>query len=219
MTPWDLMCQLEAGDIRIAHTSHFVDRFRSIQSELAEQRGPGSDDDIANLVQRWLPDNIGGLDDFRALVLDVAPTATTPSELLISVNEAIATPEIPPDVTQVRIMSLHKSKGLNSPVVVIAGCIEGLLPAAPDQDKSPEEQQADLEEQRRLLYVGLTRVKAAPESNQPGVLLLTYSRAMTLADAMQSGIAPARVSYGDAFVNASRFIRELGPSAPRPRVG
>jgi hypothetical protein len=30
-----------------------------------------------------------------------------------------------PDVTQVRIMSLHKSKGLSSPVVIIAGCIEG----------------------------------------------------------------------------------------------
>lgn len=41
------------------------------------------------------------------------------------------------------------------------------------------------------------------------------SRTMTLADAMQSGIRPARVSYGDAFVNASRFIRELGPAAPR----
>jgi superfamily I DNA/RNA helicase len=116
-------------------------------------------------------------------------------------------------------MSLHKSKGLSSPVVVIAGCIEGLLPAAPDRYKSPEEQQADREEQRRLLYVGLTRVKAAPETNQPGVLLLTYSRAMTLADAMQFGITPARVSYNDAFVNASRIIRELGPSAPRPRAG
>ena len=115
-------------------------------------------------------------------------------------------------------MSLHKSKGLISPVVVIAGCIEGLLPAAPDPDKSPQEQQADLEEQRRLLYVGLTRVKAVPESNQPGVLLLTYSRSMTLADAMQC-IRPARVSYADAFVNASRFIRELGPSAPPPRAG
>jgi hypothetical protein len=57
------------------------------------------------------------------------------------------------------------------------------------------------------------------ETNQPGVLLLTYSRAMTLADAMRSGITPARVSYGDAYVNASRFIRELGPSAPPPRVG
>ena len=116
-------------------------------------------------------------------------------------------------------MSLHKSKGLSSPVVVIAGCIEGLLPAAPDEDKTPDEQQADLEEQRRLFYVGLTRVKANPASNQPGTLLLTYSRTMTLADAMQSGIRPARVSYGDAFVNASRFVREMGPALPRPVSG
>ena len=62
-------------------------------------------------------------------------------------------PEIPPDVTQVRIMSLHKSKGLSSPVVVIAGCIEGLLPAAPDDDKTPAEQQAELEEQRHFTSV------------------------------------------------------------------
>jgi DNA helicase II / ATP-dependent DNA helicase PcrA len=219
MTPWDVMCQLEAGTTRIAHTSHLVDRFRSIQSDLADLRGPAGDDDISNLVRRWLPDSILGLDEFRSLVLDLAPSATTPAELLTALNDVIATPEIPPDVTQVRIMSLHKSKGLSSAVVIIAGCIEGLLPAAPDRDKSPQEQQADLEEQRRLLYVGLTRVKAALESNQPGVLLLTYSLAMTLADAMQSGITPARVSYGDAYVNASRFIRELGPSAPRPQAG
>jgi DNA helicase-2/ATP-dependent DNA helicase PcrA len=219
MTPWDTMCQLEAGTIRIAHTNHLVDRFRRIRSELDEVRGQEADSDVSNLVRRWLPDDIEGLDDFRALVLDLAPSASTPAELLTSLNEAIATPEIPPDVTQVRIMSLHKSKGLSSPVVVIAGCIEDLLPAAPDRDMSPQEQRANLEEQRRLLYIGLTRVKAAPETNHPGVLLLTYSRSMTLADAIQSGITPASVSYGDAYVNASRFIRELGPSAPRPRAG
>lgn len=219
ITPWDAMCQLEAGVIPIGHNRHLVDRFRSIRSELANLRGPNGDDGISNLVQRWLPDSIQGLDDFRSFVLDLTPAATTAGELLTALNDAIAIPEIPPDVTQVRIMSLHKSKGLSSPVVVIAGCIEGLLPAGPDRDKSPQEQQADLEEQRRLLYVGLTRVKSAPDTNQPGVLRLTYSRSMTLADAMQSGITPARVSYGDAFVNASRFIRELGPSAPRPRAG
>jgi DNA helicase II / ATP-dependent DNA helicase PcrA len=110
-TPWDVMCQLETGAIRIAHTNHLVDRFRSIQSELADLRGPGVDDEISNLVRRWLPDSIEGLDNLRALVLDLAPTATTPAELLTSLNDAIATPEIPPDVTQVRIMSLDKSKG------------------------------------------------------------------------------------------------------------
>jgi hypothetical protein len=42
---------------------------------------------------------------------------------------------------------------------------------------------------------------------------------MTLADAMQSGIAPAAVNYGNAYVNASRFIRKLGPTAPKPHAG
>ena len=112
MTPWDVMRQLEVGAIRIVHTSHLVDRFRSIQSELADLRGPAGDDDIQILCGAGFLDFIQGLDDFRSLVLDLAPDATTPVELLTALNDAIATPEIPPDVTQVRIMSLHKSKGL-----------------------------------------------------------------------------------------------------------
>ena len=174
---------------------------------------------MASLARRWLPDDLTGIDAFRALVTGLAESAGTPQELLSNLIETISTPEIPPDVTQVRIMSLHKSKGLSSPVVVIAGCIEGLLPAAPDADKTSNEQQAELEEQRRLFYVGLTRVKAQPATNKPGTLLLTYSRMMTLADAMRSGIRPACVDYRGAYVTASRFIRELGPTAPRPVRG
>ena len=116
-------------------------------------------------------------------------------------------------------MSLHKSKGLSSPVVIIAGCVEGLLPAPTDDDLTRAEEQEHLEEQRRLFYVGLTRVKAKPEDGQPGTLVLTYSRSMSLANAMQSGISPASVSYGEARLLASRFIRELGPSAPARRAG
>jgi superfamily I DNA/RNA helicase len=211
-TPWQLMCQLEAGTVSIPYTNHLVARFREIRAELATLQGAG---DMASLARRWLPGNLAAIDRFRALVNEIAGSSATPQELLSNLIETISTPEIPPDVTEVRIMSLHKSKGLSSPVVIIAGCIEGLLPAAPDEEKTPNEQQADLEEQRRLFYVGLTRVKALPASNQPGTLLLTYSRMMTLADAMQSGIRPASVNYGDAYVNASRFIRELGPAAPR----
>ena len=116
-------------------------------------------------------------------------------------------------------MSLHKSKGLSSPVVIIAGCVEGLLPTASDMGAIPAERQAELEEQRRLFFVGLTRVKAMPGNNRPGILLLTSSRSMSLADAMQSGIRPAKVQYGRAYVHTSRFIRELGPAAPTPEAG
>lgn len=213
-TPWEVMCQLESHAIRIPYTNHLVARFREIRAELSTLQ---AHTDMPDLVARWLPDSLCDVDGLRSLVAEAAAAVATPQELISSVIEAVSTPEVPPDVREVRIMSLHKSKGLSSPVVVIAGCIEGLLPAAPDLDMTPVEQQASMEEQRRLFYVGLTRVKSDSTTNRPGALLLTYSRTMTLADAMQSGIPPASVSYGSAFVNASRFIRELGPAAPSPR--
>jgi DNA helicase-2/ATP-dependent DNA helicase PcrA len=132
---------------------------------------------------------------------------------------AVTQPDIPPEVAEVRIMSLHKSKGLSSPVVIMAGCVEGLLPAAPDADLSKAENDASLEEQRRLFFVGLTRVKADPKNKRPGIIVLTSSRTMSLGDAMQSGIKPATVVYGKAHVHASRFLKELGPTAPAPQKG
>jgi superfamily I DNA/RNA helicase len=68
--------------------------------------------------------------------------AETPADLLSLIVEAVSQPEIPPDVTEVRIMSLHKSKGLSSPIVVIAGCVDGLLPAEPESGTPIAERQA-----------------------------------------------------------------------------
>jgi DNA helicase II / ATP-dependent DNA helicase PcrA len=207
--PWDTMVRLSNGEIRIAHTQHLVTRFREIQTELDALTGHA---ELQNFIPAWI--EIDENDPFHRLVLDIAPNVEAPDELLGAVIEAVAQPDVPPDVTEVRVMSLHKSKGLSSPVVIIAGCVEGLLPTASDPDATDAENQAALEEQRRLFFVGLTRVKANPAGNRPGVLVLTSSRTMSLVDAMQSGIRPARVQYGVAHVHASRFIQELGPTAP-----
>jgi superfamily I DNA/RNA helicase len=214
--PWDTMTALSEGSARMPHIQHLVTRFREIQDELTQLRGV---EDFAAFVPAWLHNEVNEDDPFHRLALDLATSVETAEELLSAVTEAVAQPDVPPDVTEVRIMSLHKSKGLSSPVVIISGCVEGLLPSAPDTDASPAENAAALEEQRRLFFVGLTRVKAEPVNNRPGVLVLTLSRTMLLADAMQSGIRPARVVYGTAHVHASRFIQELGPTAPAPRRG
>ncbi len=215
-TPWDALEGLSNGTVRIAHSSHLLQRFHAIQNELKyldEQTG------VADFVNRWLRSEFTDAGELRLLVASLMEASETPAELLSQIIEAVSQPEIPPDVTEVRIMSLHKSKGLSSPIVVIAGCVDGLLPAEPEPGIPVAQRTAILEEQRRLFYVGITRVKALPSSNRPGTLILTGSRTMTLADSMQSGIRPAGVSYGTVSLHLSRFIPELGPSAPAPVGG
>lgn len=116
-------------------------------------------------------------------------------------------------------MSLHKSKGLSAPVTIIAGCVEGLLPKQPEPNTPQAEAIAIVEEQRRLFFVGMSRVKADLPNNKVGSLVLTYSQEMPMASAMGAGIAPAGAAYGTARLHASRFLAELGPSAPAPVAG
>ena len=54
----------------------------------------------------------------------------------------------------VRLMTLHGSKGLEFPVVFLAGIKRGVLPL-----ETPYGRPTDVSEERRLLYVGMTRAK------------------------------------------------------------
>jgi DNA helicase-2/ATP-dependent DNA helicase PcrA len=55
---------------------------------------------------------------------------------------------------RVLMMTMHSAKGLEFPVVVISGLEEGLFPHSRASDD-----EADLEEERRLCYVGITRAQ------------------------------------------------------------
>jgi DNA helicase II / ATP-dependent DNA helicase PcrA len=214
--PFEALTRLAASEIAITRTGQLVVRFKEIQVELTRLHALT---DMAQFVSGWLLGNLGVDDPCYNLALDLSLTADSQADLVQALVTNVAQPDVPPDVTEVRIMSLHKSKGLSSPVVIIAGCVEGLLPAAPDSNVSQAENATSLEEQRRLFFVGLTRVKADLKNNRPGILVLSSSRSMSLADAMQSGIKPAKVEYGKAYVHASRFLKELGPSAPTALKG
>lgn len=79
-------------------------------------------------------------------VLDVAQTIS----VIISLTERGDEQDV------VTLSTLHASKGLEWPHVVLAGVNEGLLPFKSDDDEMTPER---LEEERRLMYVGITRAR------------------------------------------------------------
>jgi DNA helicase II / ATP-dependent DNA helicase PcrA len=56
---------------------------------------------------------------------------------------------------EVNLMTIHAAKGLEFEVVFIAGCEDGIIPHA----RSLEEGEGNLEEERRLFYVAVTRAR------------------------------------------------------------
>ena len=87
----------------------------------------------------------------------------------------------------VTMMTVHAAKGLEFPVVFVAGMEEGIFPHTTFGDNDP----AKLEEERRLAYVAITRARKK--------LYLTY--------------AATRRTFGSTQANPpSRFVRELPES-------
>lgn len=61
-----------------------------------------------------------------------------------------------PEAEKVAVMTMHAAKGLEFPVVFIAGCEEGLLPFRHPHGLA---QKVDVTEERRLFYVAMTRAQ------------------------------------------------------------
>lgn len=87
------------------------------------------------------------------------------------------------DQDAVQMMTIHTAKGLEFPLVFLAGVEEGMFPSQMTNDEPGR-----MEEERRLCYVGMTRAMQK--------LYITY--------------AENRRLYGqDKYHTASRFIREM----------
>jgi ATP-dependent DNA helicase Rep len=136
----------------------------------------------------WMAGRCGGqIDDTAGVtlasekksLLEVAQTIS----LLSTLNEREGEQNV------VTLSTLHASKGLEWPHVILAGVTEGMLPfKMDDETESGEALAARLQEERRLMYVGITRAQRT--------LLVSWTK---------------RKKKGREMVNAkpSRFIAEM----------
>lgn len=216
-SPWEVLEKLDRKDISIPHTANIVSAFLALRERLNQLEAV---EGLPRIVDVLFPDGLETTREIRTLALGLLEDDPEISidAFASEISQLISQPEIPTEVSDVRIMSLHKSKGLSAPITIICGCVQGLLPRAPDAGMTAAEQMNHLEEQRRLFYVGITRVKSVPAQDKPGILILSSFRYMPNGDALRVGITPAHSQNGVATMHASQFLQELGPTAPAPQA-
>lgn len=163
---------------------------RRLQARVESQANPS--DIIDQLIQQtgyrdYVLDGTPQAEEREAnlgtLVSDAKSFATLPDfleevALMSSVDQV-------DDGAKVTLMTLHAAKGLEFPVVYMAGMEEGLFPSTRALEEGPRQ----LEEERRLCYVGMTRAREE--------LHLIY--------------AQNRMQYGSrSYATPSRFLEDMG---------
>ena len=142
---------------------------------------------IRSLEDEGTPEAISRIENLKELAnaaQDAQQRGETLSEFLDHAALVSDTDRYNPE-SRVTLMSLHSAKGLEFPLVLLAGMEEGLFPHSRTLNQPKE-----LEEERRLCYVGMTRAMDA--------LVMTRAR--------------YRRRYGNDMPEASmpsRFLEEI----------
>ena len=134
-------------------------------------------------------DRIENIDELISKVVTYEETHDEPnlSEFLEEVALVADIDKVGESDNRVLLMTLHSAKGLEFPHIYLAGLEDGIFPS---YMTIMSDDPMDIEEERRLAYVGITRAKDD--------LTITYAR--------------QRMIRGETQYNAvSRFVREIPP--------
>jgi len=148
----------------------------------------------------WPPGNLD-CEEIRGMALSISPTIENPEDLLNELIQVITHPEVGEADDFIRIMSLHKSKGLTAKCVIVTGCVSGALPTI-ERNLIQPQLKKKIEEQRRLFYVAITRTTET--------LVISSAAAALFREAMQMGLTIAQSHGNVAILQNSPFIPELG---------
>lgn len=146
-------------------------------------------------------DRIENIDELisKAAAYDEAHEETNLSEFLEEVALVADIDQVSDDNNKVLLMTLHSAKGLEFPHVYLAGLEDGVFPS---YMTITSDDPLEIEEERRLAYVGITRAK----------------------DDLTITCARQRMLRGETQYNpVSRFVREIPPllldhKLPKPKI-
>ena len=146
-----ILRQVRRGELSSAAQS----RVEALEARIAEYRQWAAEEGAGAWVRRWQAEFGDPEDEDLEHLARVADEAGTLAQLLETVllgaeadYEERGGPQGPEAVA---LMTLHAAKGLEFPVVFVCGVEDGLVPF--------RERDADLAEERRLFYVGMTRAE------------------------------------------------------------
>ena len=205
----DLFQELKSASAKLLKFADLIDGLRRQGAELAlpefydavcDQTGyVKALEDKNDMESRGRIENVQELKSNILGFLEQDPEDATLSGFLNEIALYTDLDSVEADDNCVTMMTIHSAKGLEFPAVYVVGMEEGIFPGSSAQ-YDPEE----LEEERRLCYVAMTRAKEK----------------LTLTNCRQ------RMLYGRTSANkASRFLDEIPEdnmrweSKPEPRFG
>lgn len=208
ISPYNVLEGMEKGQIDIgSKVPSLIDRFTEVCTEIEQLKTLSKTEIIEslfpldNLWSSQIRSYYSALDDKENLDL---------SEISKRIKEYFGKTDVPSEFSVVRIMSLHKAKGLNCNITFVTNFIQGLIPRIYDK-RSVLTEKMDLEEKRRLFYVATTRHKDK--------IYITNSLAMDDSLARKLMIPVSGHLFGGVRTDPSEFVSNCQSTLPDPIGG
>ena len=170
-------------------------KVRKICDKLIELRNflnsHNENSDIMSIIDELFPDGNDETSDLRKIITSLIEENDTVNNLYSKLVDYIRT--IQSNDSQVKVMTLISSKGLEANNVYIVGCNDGNMPG--ENRSSYLNDHQNKQEQRRQLYVGVTRAKKS--------ITITWCQHIPFEQAMGNNTS----SIGVRTINGKKYSR------------
>jgi uncharacterized protein (TIGR00375 family) len=151
-------CRFPLRGLKKSEQLNLTHLARHIETRRQQQRKLDVAEKLRQTIHGFHPSVFDNFPNIEAEAAELMPLATASGKDVTAFFSAAAlrsdTDLYDPHAEAVTLMTIHAAKGLEFSVVFVAGCEDGYLPIESSQGRV-----RDMEEERRLFYVAMTRAK------------------------------------------------------------